>query len=219
MMLLNSSKSKQNFTFVNPYLHCTMDETKVGAVVRRLRAARGLTLRTVAQRENQSRVVRANARQNLYSQWSRARIESLASGDLNRRLQAVLVTLKSDGSSGKRPYPAASGSWMASPLTRHSRRRCSCRLSLPCRRDNSKHFSDSQRWSAPASGLTCARSGVRAPHRPLPVLSVRLSACSFAEFTLSATKGSGQAARPAPCRFASFGKHSRASQTGYYFDI
>ena len=132
-------------------LHSSMDETRVGAVVRRLREARRLTLRAVAdqagfsasflsqveneqaspsissmeriaaalgvtlgeffqsaERENQSRVVRANARQNLYSQWSKARIESLASGEMNRRLQAVLVTLKPDGSSGKRPYPAPS---------------------------------------------------------------------------------------------------------------
>ncbi|HEU4681224.1 MAG TPA: helix-turn-helix domain-containing protein [Gemmatimonadales bacterium] len=128
-----------------------MDETSLGAVLRRLREERGLTLRAIAERSgfsasflsqveneqaspsissmeriaaalgvtlgeffqtveqgNQVRVVRANARQNLYSQWSKARIESLASGEPNRKLQAVLVTLKPDGSSGRQPYPAPS---------------------------------------------------------------------------------------------------------------
>jgi transcriptional regulator with XRE-family HTH domain len=128
-----------------------MGETRVGAVVRQLREARGLTLRAVAERAgfsasflsqveneqaspsissmeriaaalgvtlgeffqtaergNPAKVVRANDRQTLYSQWSQARIESLARGELNRTLQPNLVTLKSEGSSGKRPYPAPS---------------------------------------------------------------------------------------------------------------
>jgi transcriptional regulator with XRE-family HTH domain len=126
-----------------------MGEPRIGGVVRRLREARQLTLREVAEqtgfsasflsqvenhqaspsissmeriaaalgvtlgeffqtaeRENPANIVRPSARHTLYSQWSRARIESLAGGALNGRLQPVLVTMKPGGSSGKRPHPA-----------------------------------------------------------------------------------------------------------------
>jgi transcriptional regulator with XRE-family HTH domain len=75
----------------------------------RIAAALGVTLGEffqTAERENPATIVRASARHTLYSQWSRARLESLAGGDLNGRLQPVLVTMKPGGSSGKRPYPA-----------------------------------------------------------------------------------------------------------------
>ena len=128
-----------------------MDETRLGAVVHRLREAQGLSLRALAERAgfsasflsqveneqaspsissmerlaaalgvtlgeffrtaeglNTANVVRADARQTLYSQWSKARIESLGGGEPNSRMQPVLVTLKPGGSSGKRPHPAPS---------------------------------------------------------------------------------------------------------------
>jgi transcriptional regulator with XRE-family HTH domain len=75
----------------------------------RIAAALGVTLGEffqTAERENPAKIVRASARHTLYSQWSRARIESLAGGELNGRLQPVLVTMKPGGSSGKRPHPA-----------------------------------------------------------------------------------------------------------------
>ncbi len=75
----------------------------------RIAAALGVTLSEffqTAERESVAKIVRASARQTLYSQWSRARIESLASGELNGRLHPVVVTMKPGGSSGKRPHPA-----------------------------------------------------------------------------------------------------------------
>lgn len=75
----------------------------------RIAAALGVTLGEffqTAERESPAQVVRASARHTLYSEWSKARLESLASGALNRKLQPVLVTLKAGGSSGKRPHPA-----------------------------------------------------------------------------------------------------------------
>jgi transcriptional regulator with XRE-family HTH domain len=128
-----------------------MEERRIGGVVRRLREARDLTLRALAERtgfsasflsqvENDqaspsissmeriagalgvtlgeffqtaerqisAKIVRASERQSLYSEWSNAQIESLAGGELDGRLQPVLVTLKAGGSSGKHPHPALS---------------------------------------------------------------------------------------------------------------
>jgi XRE family transcriptional regulator, regulator of sulfur utilization len=76
----------------------------------RIAAALGVTLGEffqTAERETPARIVRSADRQTLYSQWSRAKIESLA-GELNGKLQPVLVTLRPGGSSGKRPHPAPS---------------------------------------------------------------------------------------------------------------
>jgi XRE family transcriptional regulator, regulator of sulfur utilization len=77
----------------------------------RIAGALGVTLGEFfrnAEREQVTRVVRAGARDVLYSQWSRAQIESLASSEQNGRVQPVLVTMKAGGSSGKRPHPAPS---------------------------------------------------------------------------------------------------------------
>jgi transcriptional regulator with XRE-family HTH domain len=124
-----------------------MAEIQIGAAVRRLREARGLTLRAVAEQagfsasflsqveneqaspsissmeriaaalgvtlgeffqtagQNPAKVIRADSRHTLYSGWSNARLESLAGGDFGR-IQPILITLKPDGSSGKRPSPA-----------------------------------------------------------------------------------------------------------------
>jgi transcriptional regulator with XRE-family HTH domain len=75
----------------------------------RIAGALGVTLGEffqTAEWDTSARVVRASARHTLYSQWSRARIESLAGGERNGKLQPVLVTIKPGGSSGKRPHPA-----------------------------------------------------------------------------------------------------------------
>jgi len=125
-----------------------MSEISIGPAVRRLREARGLTVRAVAERagfsasflsqvenaqaspsissmeriasaldvtlgeffqaasqENPTTVVQANARHTIHSHWSKAQIESLASGEPNG-LHPMLITLTPGGTSGKHPYPA-----------------------------------------------------------------------------------------------------------------
>jgi quercetin dioxygenase-like cupin family protein len=122
----NVSRASRLYTST---LQNTMGETRVGAVVRQLREARGLTLRAVAgagwflgQLPVPSRE-RAGFSLDQFNGTNRgcagcdsgrvfsdcgAGIESLAGGELNRTLQPILVTIKPEGSSGKRPYPAPS---------------------------------------------------------------------------------------------------------------
>jgi transcriptional regulator with XRE-family HTH domain len=126
-----------------------MTEARLGQAVRRLREARGLSLRAVAEkagfsasflsqveneqaspsiasmeriaaalgvtlgeffqnaaRKKSSVVVRPGAHVTLQSEWSRARMESLAGEGPAGRLQPMVVTLEPGGSSGKQPYPA-----------------------------------------------------------------------------------------------------------------
>jgi XRE family transcriptional regulator, regulator of sulfur utilization len=126
-----------------------MTEARLGQAVRRLREARGLSLRAVAEqagfsasflsqveneqaspsiasmeriaaalgvtlgeffqstaRKRSVAVVRPAAHVSLQSEWSKARMESLASGAPAGRLQPMVVTLEPGGSSGKQPYPA-----------------------------------------------------------------------------------------------------------------
>jgi XRE family transcriptional regulator, regulator of sulfur utilization len=128
-----------------------MAQARLGQAVRRLREARGLSLRAVAEqagfsasflsqveneqaspsiasmeriasalgvtlgeffqnaaRKRSSAVVRPSAHVTLHSEWSKARIESLASEGSDGRLQPMLVTLEPGGSSGKRAHPALS---------------------------------------------------------------------------------------------------------------
>jgi transcriptional regulator with XRE-family HTH domain len=49
-------------------------------------------------------VVRADARPVLHSGWSRAELEALGAGGMRGRLEPVLVTLQTGGSSGSRAY-------------------------------------------------------------------------------------------------------------------
>jgi transcriptional regulator with XRE-family HTH domain len=75
----------------------------------RIAGALGVTLGEFfqnADRQQRTKIVRAADRPVLYSQWSRAHIESLATGEMNGRVQPVLVTLKAGGSSGKRAHAA-----------------------------------------------------------------------------------------------------------------
>lgn len=77
----------------------------------RIAGALGVTLGEffqTAERQIAATIVRASARQTLFSQWSKAQIESLAGGERDGRLQPVIVTLKPGGSSGKHPHPALS---------------------------------------------------------------------------------------------------------------
>ena len=77
----------------------------------RIAGALGVTLGEFfrnAEREHLTRIVRAGGGHVLYSQWSRAQIESLTAGEMNGKVQPVLVTMKAGGSSGKRPHPAPS---------------------------------------------------------------------------------------------------------------
>lgn len=126
-----------------------MTEARLGQAVRRLREARGLSLRSVAEQagfsasflsqvENEqaspsiasmeriaaalgvtlgeffqnaagkrsSAVVRPGAHVTLQSEWSKARMESLAGGGPVGRLQPMVVTLEPGGTSGKQPSPA-----------------------------------------------------------------------------------------------------------------
>lgn len=120
-------------------------EARVGAELKRLREAAGLSLRTLAERAGFSAscisqvengqaspsiaslekiantlnvsladffaepaksevvVIRADERPNFRSTWSRARIESLAPAGRSQTLEAIMVTLEPDGSSGKHP--------------------------------------------------------------------------------------------------------------------
>jgi quercetin dioxygenase-like cupin family protein len=50
-------------------------------------------------------VVPRHSRQRLTSGWSRARIEALDTAHPHRLLEAVMVTMSSGGTSGKRPHP------------------------------------------------------------------------------------------------------------------
>jgi hypothetical protein len=59
-----------------------------------------------------------------------------------------------------------------------------------------------QRGPTSGVGLTCARSGFGAPHRPL-----------------AGAAPAGPTGVKPPCPFVLYGKHSRASHPGYYFDI
>jgi transcriptional regulator with XRE-family HTH domain len=52
-------------------------------------------------------VTRATRRRRLMSWWSRARIEALSPMDAGRRFEAVMITIRSGGSSGKRPHAHA----------------------------------------------------------------------------------------------------------------
>ena len=76
----------------------------------RIAAALGVTLGEFFQtaEQNPPKVVRGNSRVTLYSGWSSARLEWLASEDLSRSLQAILITMKPGGSSGKHASPALS---------------------------------------------------------------------------------------------------------------
>jgi len=124
-------------------------EQNLGEIVRRLRTARELSVRTLASRagfspsfisqveHNQASpsiaslqrlagalgvslgdffrdpsggarpVTRATRRPHLTSWWSRARIEALSPMGAGRGLEAVMVTLGTGGSSGKRPHAHA----------------------------------------------------------------------------------------------------------------
>jgi transcriptional regulator with XRE-family HTH domain len=52
-------------------------------------------------------VVRAGNRQTLGSRWSNAEIEALIASGSIARLEAILITLRPEGRSGKHPYPHA----------------------------------------------------------------------------------------------------------------
>jgi transcriptional regulator with XRE-family HTH domain len=52
-------------------------------------------------------VVRAASRQTLGSRWSNAEIEALIASGSIARLEAILITLRPGGRSGKHPYPHA----------------------------------------------------------------------------------------------------------------
>jgi transcriptional regulator with XRE-family HTH domain len=124
----------------------TGEKVNLGETVRRLRARRNLSVRTLATRADFSpsfisqvelnqvspsisslerlagalgvtlgeffsrpdepapAVTRAGRRRRLLSWWSRARIEAVSPMDAQRRFEAVMITIRSGGSSGKRPH-------------------------------------------------------------------------------------------------------------------
>jgi quercetin dioxygenase-like cupin family protein len=70
----------------------------------RLAAALGASLGDFFKAESASTVIRRGTRQSVTSGWSRARIEALDAAHPGRMLEAVMVTIASRGTSGKRPH-------------------------------------------------------------------------------------------------------------------
>ncbi len=54
-------------------------------------------------------IIRVSARRTLSSSWSQALVEGLAPMDAQHPLEAMLITLKVGGRSGKHPYPRPNG--------------------------------------------------------------------------------------------------------------
>lgn len=72
----------------------------------RIATALGVTLGEFFQNAatNPIPVVRADARAVLHSGWSRAQLEALGTGEMGSRLEPMLVTLQSGGTSGTKAY-------------------------------------------------------------------------------------------------------------------
>jgi quercetin dioxygenase-like cupin family protein len=75
------------------------------ASLERIGFALGLTLSKLfeAADSREAAVVRAGERRSLSSEWSRARIESLGTGN-GRWLEPLMITINPQGSSGKKPH-------------------------------------------------------------------------------------------------------------------
>jgi quercetin dioxygenase-like cupin family protein len=71
----------------------------------RLATGLGVTLGDFFKDVSTEAVVRRAGRQTLTSGWSRARIEALNPTHPGRLLEAIIVTIKPGGTSGKRAYP------------------------------------------------------------------------------------------------------------------
>lgn len=72
----------------------------------RIAAALGVTLGQFfsATGSNVPTVIKARQRHALQSAWSRAKLEALGPVGIERKLEAVMITMAPGGSSGKRPY-------------------------------------------------------------------------------------------------------------------
>jgi transcriptional regulator with XRE-family HTH domain len=79
------------------------------ASLERIAAGLGVTLgeffRT-AERSGGPEIVRSSLRPVLQSGWSRSQIESLGNAGIGSRIEALLVTMRPEGTSGKRMYPS-----------------------------------------------------------------------------------------------------------------
>jgi len=71
----------------------------------RLAAGLGVTLGDFFRDVSPTAVVRRGGRQSVTSGWSRARIEALDAAHSGRAMEAVMVTIASGGTSGKRAHP------------------------------------------------------------------------------------------------------------------